>query len=105
MYPHLATVPSDAPEGIDTEVPLPPPLQWDSTSVLIPIDPSSSESSSGSDHNEDQAQLENSVTTWHDVALSIAAEMMAKVRTEIYEKLGYSTSAVWLTIPIHTTPS
>jgi len=32
-------------------------------------------------------------TTWHDVALSIAAELMAKIRAEIHTKLGYTTSA------------
>ena len=32
--------------------------------------------------------------TWHDVALSIAAELMAKIRHDIHTKLGYTTSAV-----------
>ncbi|KAK2460925.1 hypothetical protein APHAL10511_007395 [Amanita phalloides] len=36
---------------------------------------------------------EDSITTWHDVALSIAAELMQKARQEVLEKLGYSTSA------------
>ena len=33
-------------------------------------------------------------TTWHDVALSIAAELMLRIREEIRAKLGYTTSAV-----------
>ena len=38
--------------------------------------------------------MEDSQVTWHDVALSIAAEMMQKAREEVRVKLGYSTSAV-----------
>ncbi|KAF8624512.1 hypothetical protein AX15_005827 [Amanita polypyramis BW_CC] len=33
------------------------------------------------------------ITTWHDIALSIAAELMQKARKDVFEKLGYSTSA------------
>jgi DNA polymerase eta len=32
--------------------------------------------------------------TWHDVALSIAAEFMDKIRAEVRTQLGYTTSAV-----------
>ena len=39
-------------------------------------------------------QEDDDSTTWHDVALSIAAEFMSKIRHDIYDKLGYSTSAV-----------
>ncbi|KAK7024244.1 N-acetyltransferase eso1 [Paramarasmius palmivorus] len=35
----------------------------------------------------------SALITWHDVALSIAAEMMNKVREAITENLGYTTSA------------
>jgi DNA polymerase eta len=58
--------------------------------VLVPIDecPSEPTSAGGS---EDQSLP---ASTWHDVALLIAAKMMAKVRTDIYQQLGYSTSAV-----------
>jgi len=31
--------------------------------------------------------------TWHDVALSIAAELMDKIRAEVHTQLGYTTSA------------
>lgn len=34
--------------------------------------------------------------TWHDVALSIAAELMDKIRGDVREQLGYTTSAVCL---------
>jgi DNA polymerase eta len=32
--------------------------------------------------------------TWHDVALSIAAEFMDKIRAQVRIQLGYTTSAV-----------
>ncbi|KAJ6631036.1 hypothetical protein B0H10DRAFT_1980512 [Mycena sp. CBHHK59/15] len=65
-YPHLAHVPDDAPLGLDTPLPPPPQISW---------------------------RQDNIPSTWHDVALSIAAELMAKVREEISSKLGYTTSA------------
>jgi hypothetical protein len=32
--------------------------------------------------------------TWHDIALSIAASLMLKMRDEVKNRLGYTTSAV-----------
>ncbi|KAL0060828.1 N-acetyltransferase eso1 [Marasmius tenuissimus] len=75
-YPYLATAPSDAPNGLDSPLPAPPSIELATYSHVIPAE-------DGSVH-----QL-----TWHDVALSIAAEMMNKVRVDIAEKLGYTTSA------------
>lgn len=45
-------------------------------------------------HNDDGSNSGDDSTTWHDVALAIAAELMGKIRRDIYERLGYSTSAV-----------
>ncbi|KAF9266589.1 DNA/RNA polymerase [Marasmius fiardii PR-910] len=73
-YPHLANVPRDAPNGLDTPLPAPPKIDLASCSNVIP--------------SEDEGDA-----TWHDVALSIAAEMMNKVRVDIADKLGYTTSA------------
>lgn len=42
----------------------------------------------------DFIEEDDSPTTWHDVALSIAAELMGRIRQDIFTKLGYSTSAV-----------
>ena len=39
---------------------------------------------------------EGTLRTWHDVALSIAAELMDKIRAEVRIQLGYTTSAVSL---------
>ncbi|KAK7032854.1 DNA polymerase eta [Favolaschia claudopus] len=79
-YPYLAQVPDDAPLGLDTPLPPPPQVSWDGLGTVVPIDPSITE------------ELE-SPSTWHDVALSIAAECMEKVRQHIKAILGYTTSA------------
>ncbi|KAJ7671608.1 hypothetical protein DFH06DRAFT_120201 [Mycena polygramma] len=79
-YPYLAQVPDDAPLGLDTPLPSPPQVDWDQLGTLIPIDPAL----------EEEPELPS---TWHDVALSIAAECMEKVRQQIKAKLGYTTSA------------
>ncbi|KAJ1307425.1 hypothetical protein OPQ81_001527 [Rhizoctonia solani] len=44
--------------------------------------------------SEDQAEVGNDAPpTWHDVALSIAAELMRETRQATFEKLGYTLSA------------
>lgn len=64
---------------------------------MIPINPSST---SASDQVEETAEgitdTEETQTTWHDVALSIGAEMMDKIRGAVRDQLGYTTSAVCL---------
>ncbi|KAJ7183163.1 hypothetical protein C8R46DRAFT_1066110 [Mycena filopes] len=79
-YPYLGQVPDDAPLGLDTPLPPPPQVSWNDLGTVIPVDPSVVE----------DVELPS---TWHDVALSIAAECMEKVRQEINAKLGYTTSA------------
>ncbi|KAJ7678513.1 DNA polymerase eta [Mycena rosella] len=83
-YPYLAHVPDDAPLGLDTPLPPPPQVSWNHLGTLIPIDPSP--------EPNDSKEIDMP-STWHDVALSIAAELMEKVRQEINAKLGYTTSA------------
>jgi DNA polymerase eta len=80
-YPYLAQVPDDAALGLDTPLPPPPQVSWDHLGAIVPIDPSV----------EEEVEIPS---TWHDVALSIAAECMEKVRQQISAKLGYTTSAV-----------
>lgn len=101
-YPYLAQVPSDAPDGIDSPLPPPPPVSWADLGAVVPITLASeaSENNGESSTNVDGSTNEGEVgegdgfTTWHDVALSIAAEMMEKIRDEVRTKLGYTTSAV-----------
>lgn len=101
-FPHLSQIPPDAPLGRDTPLPPPPPVDWTGCGIVIPINPDTEETE---EQTEEPVSVGNSPIrnvsnqdnlTWHDVALSIAAEMMDKVRRDIDEKLGYTTSAVGL---------
>ncbi|KAG1747143.1 uncharacterized protein EDB91DRAFT_1048614 [Suillus paluster] len=88
-YPYLAQVPADALDGSDSPLPPPPPVNWDGLGSVIPVTPSE-----GTDTASEHSNFEtDSSTTWHDVALSIAAELMQKIREDIHSKLGYTTSA------------
>jgi nucleotidyltransferase/DNA polymerase involved in DNA repair len=92
-YSHLSNVPPDATDGLDSPLPAPPQISWDELGNLVPL---SSQSSEGLvDPGDSQGCGEDHDTaSWHDVALSIAADMMSEARTKIHTKLGYSTSAV-----------
>ncbi|KAG5653390.1 hypothetical protein H0H81_000777 [Sphagnurus paluster] len=103
-YPHLAQVPRDAPDGVDTPLPPPPLIHWKDLGCVVPLIPAPSEEkkegeSTTSEVGPIKAQIaeepedEEIITTWHDVALFIGAELMGKARKYIYETLGYSTSA------------
>lgn len=109
-YPYLATVPPNAPDGVDTPLPPPPPIHWDDLGWVIPINPPPpseqvEEENKGQENDIDQEKDkvqadvssswkdEESIPTWHDVALSIAAELMGSARAQVLQKLGYSTSA------------
>lgn len=61
---------------------------------MIPVNPSGEKEDEENADAEVHQDLEEAPTTWHDVALSIAAELMEKARQEVNAKLGYSTSAV-----------
>lgn len=113
-------MPIDAPQGVDTPLPPPPPISWDGLGNLIPVnaplvfsegtnegkeDESGKSSTGRQTHCEDsindgvKEDIEEKVAedipaTWHDVVLSIAAEMMHNVREKVRVELGYSTSAV-----------
>lgn len=114
-YPYLAEVPTDAPLGKDTPLPPPPPIIWDGLGTVIPVNPppkvdgpddrpdeeadpqdeaASVMEETGEDTEENAIEQDDSSATWHDVALSIAAELMGKIRRDIFAQLGYSTSAV-----------
>lgn len=82
-YPYLSQVPSDAPDGVDSPLPTPPPIMWDGLGTVIAIGGSSTDSSmtgstqtddqGTSRHNDDGSNSGDDSTTWHDVALAIAA--------------------------------
>ncbi|KAI8982702.1 DNA/RNA polymerase [Trametes punicea] len=113
-YPYLATVPPDAPNGIDSPLPPPPPISWDGLGTIVPVRPPKERpkdqgvsddgangepaehagaASAQSDSDDGAVEEEDELTTWHDVALSIAAELMLRIREDIRTKLGYTTSA------------
>lgn len=113
-YPHLAVVPPDAPNGVDSPLPPPPPISWDGLATVVPVNPpkeppkeralpaegaldttAEDQKSNASEPSDDEKVVEDdTLTTWHDVALSIAAELMLRIREDIRTKLGYTTSAV-----------
>lgn len=88
-FPYLAQAPPDAPQGVDSPLPPPPPIDWNKLGELIPLHPAEE-----SDGGEVQIAEDDVAYTWHDVTLSIAAELMGKIREDIHEKLGYTMSAV-----------
>ncbi|KAF8907348.1 hypothetical protein CPB84DRAFT_1675032 [Gymnopilus junonius] len=111
-YPHLSKTPPGAPLGADTPLPPPPNISWNGLGNLIPVNPpppaSEDEPPDGQPNitttslppEDEEVELasnksrgDDTPTTWHDVALSIAAELMGKARLAVKTKLGYTTSA------------
>lgn len=81
-HPHLRSIEKD---NFDNPLPSAPSSNWKEEDVgyLISVP---NEGDSGESREEQQS--------WHDYALSIAGELMQRVRTEIRTTLGYTTSAV-----------
>lgn len=89
-------------------MPPPPQISWAGLGSTIPISPppvaeetpASNENIKSEDTNKVDQETTGShegddyPTTWHDVCLSIAAELMGKAREDVRVNLGYSTSAV-----------
>ncbi|KAI1797430.1 DNA/RNA polymerase [Ganoderma leucocontextum] len=117
-YPYLASVPPNAPNGMDTPLPPPPPISWEGKGTIVPVvpreeepkeevDPSNDEfvpedappvaevasNASEPEDEVDAVEEDDQELTWHDVALSIAGELMVQIREDIRTKLGYTTSA------------
>jgi DNA polymerase eta len=87
-YPHLKTVPENAPFGSNTPLPQPLIISWKDNvhGYLMSVD-GVDESESGLDEGRD------SPPTWHDVALSIGAEIVDDIRARVRDDLRYTTSA------------
>ncbi|KAG8890757.1 DNA-directed DNA polymerase eta rad30 [Tulasnella sp. 332] len=114
-YSHLAEVPAGAPNGLDTPLPDPPPIIWNSLGNLVPVnplptrpktlegkpkedgneqdEPLPSTSQVDADEDENDTAVPEPKCTWHDVALSIAAEFMKKMKQAVKDRLGYTTTA------------
>ncbi|ORY35599.1 hypothetical protein BCR39DRAFT_510982 [Naematelia encephala] len=78
VHPYLASVPEDAPDGLDSALPPAPPIDWSKAGNVFPAD------------GEEGAR---EVTTWEDWALCMGAEIMAEVREEVWKRLHYTCSA------------
>jgi DNA polymerase eta len=101
LFPHLNSVPEDAPDGLDSPLPPPPPIDWTKAGSVFPINgetdqpqvesqPDSGEAEEvGHDEEEQSGQA-----TWEDWALCLGAEIMAELREEVWKKLHYTCSAV-----------
>jgi hypothetical protein len=106
IHPHLAAVPSDAPDGLDSPLPPPPPIDWSRAGNLFPVNGEPKESkealealAEGGDesdglHEGHLAEDREDNVTWGDWALCIGAEIMGEVRAEVWKKLHYTCSAV-----------
>jgi DNA polymerase eta len=104
-HPYLATVPDDAPEGIDSTLPPAPHIDWTKAGNVVPVggEPSADGSIGldGSDGAEiplsqdaEGEESRRSQDSWEDWALCLGAEIMAEVRTEVWKRLHYTCSAV-----------
>lgn len=79
-YPHLAQPPPSSPLGLDTPLPPPPELDWNSSDWGVPL------SALGTEGQQPSGG-------WPDVALWLGGELMERVRGEVETELGYTTSA------------
>ncbi|KAJ9118690.1 hypothetical protein QFC22_003910 [Naganishia vaughanmartiniae] len=86
-HPHLAVVPSDAPHGLDSPLPPPPPLSWTEAGNVFPIKGEEKDPENNDDHDGNDGESSEGAGGWEDVALCIGAELMAKVRNEVHTKL------------------
>ena len=96
-YPQLAAPPTDSLLELDTPLPSPPSsIEWHPSCNLVPLQQDASEENAFKPQDEDKLEPKHPIT-WHDIALSIGAELMFKARNEILQTLGYTTSAVSIT--------
>ena len=112
LHPHLAAVPLDGESTLDTPLPPAPPIDWSRAGNLFPIngekkhtptDPDgdieavAADQDGNSDDEEDRARARaGSEANWEDWTLCLGAEIMAEIRAEIRQRLGYTCSAVSL---------
>jgi DNA polymerase eta len=103
-HPHLASVPADAPDGLDTPLPPAPPVDWSRAGNLVPTDRELADrriedgldevnSDDEADEHEHERRGETGSDTWEDWALCMGAEIMAEVRKAVWDRLHYTCSA------------
>lgn len=124
LHPYLATVPDDAPDGLDSPLPKAPPIDWTKAGNVFPVngDVEDKSAGAGEDPNADGADGRSAIAdegeqhvwssqksddgrefgrggsgesdTWEDWALCIGGEIMADVRAEVWKRLHYTCTAV-----------
>lgn len=114
IHPHLSEPPADAPEGLDSPLPPPPPIDWTKAGNVFPLDGEEAgtgedvtEDGEGEDHmyssqkSDDEhrpggvegGKLVERGVTWEDWALCVGAEIMVEVREQVWKRLHYTCSA------------
>ncbi|WVQ99976.1 hypothetical protein IAU59_007119 [Kwoniella sp. CBS 9459] len=112
LHPYLATIPDDAPDGIDSPLPPAPPISWIKAGNVFPIngdtdgagshhaDGEEAEDAEGLEERSDDGEgedverrIKGRGDTWEDWALCIGAELMREVRDEVFRQLHYTCSA------------
>ncbi|BEI98559.1 hypothetical protein CcaverHIS631_0308580 [Cutaneotrichosporon cavernicola] len=91
LHTYLRTVPPDAPDGLDSPLPPPPPLDWGKAGHVVPVD--MGEVGVEDVERECGGWEEGQESTWADWALCLGAEIMADVRAEVFRRLHYTCSA------------
>jgi DNA polymerase eta len=86
-FPYLREVPPGASDGFNTVLPPPPNISWTLELGHLPHPETKADSSEVQD-----SIAQDSPTTWHDVALSIGAEIVNDIRLQIHHDVGYTTS-------------
>ncbi len=100
-HPYLASVPEDAPEGLDSPLPRAPPIDWTKAGNVFPVEGAEalSQEERGSEDGETDGEQRDRIkdgASWEDWALCIGAEIMGELRTEVWNRLHYTCSAVSL---------
>ncbi|WRT68367.1 uncharacterized protein IL334_005343 [Kwoniella shivajii] len=101
LHPYLSIIPDDAPEGIDSTLPPPPPINWSKAGNVFPIngmiDAASQEEGDDQRSEDGDGEIEerrrDCRDTWEDWALCIGAEIMKDTRDEVFRQLHYTCSA------------
>ncbi|EIW67292.1 hypothetical protein TREMEDRAFT_12962, partial [Tremella mesenterica DSM 1558] len=88
-FPYLSQVPPDAPEGLDSALPTAPPVNWQNSGNVFPID-GETDPALGIEEPDGSQEPEGK---WEDWALCIGAEIMSELRAEVYKRLHYTCSA------------
>jgi DNA polymerase eta len=108
-FPFLASVPDDAPDGMDSPLPPAPPIDWTRAGNVFPINGDAEDgedleakeeerSEDGRGESDVKPGMSNE-NTWEDWALCLGAEIMGELRGEVWRRLHYTCSAVrpaWL---------